>query len=106
MAFALHLVFSSVGAEQRLPKTFSMAAAFLLLFLPAVVMSKIEKRSIEAYGLPVHEAFAKPFLQGCAIGIVEVTILVGLLALVRDYSFGPLMVGGKSLREPGAGPRD
>jgi membrane protease YdiL (CAAX protease family) len=97
IAFALHLVFSSVGVEESLPKTFSMAAVFLMLFLPAVVMSKIEKRSIEAYGLPVHEAFGKPFLQGCAIGIIEVTILVGLLALVRDYSFGPLIVGGKSL---------
>ena len=97
MAFALHLVFSSVGVEESLPKTFSMAAAFLLLFLPAVVMAKIEKRSIETYGLPVHGAFGKPFLQGCAIGIAEVTILVGLLALVRDYSFGPLIVGGKSL---------
>jgi len=66
MAFALHLVFSTVGVEESLPKSFSMAAAFLMLFLPAVVMSKIEKRSIEAYGLQVREAFSKPFLQGCA----------------------------------------
>lgn len=95
MAFALHLVFSSVGVEEHLPKTFSMAAVFLMLFLPAVVMSKIEKRSAEAYGLPVREAFGKPFLQGCAVGIVEVTILIGLLALVHDYSFGPLILGGK-----------
>ena len=97
MSFALHLAFSSVGVAESLPKTFSMAAAFLMLFLPAVVMSKIEKRSIEAYGLPAQEAFGKPFLQGCAVGIVEATILVGLLALVGDYSFGPLIVGGKSL---------
>ena len=82
IGFALHLVFSSVGVEESLPGTFSRAAAFLTLFLPAVVMSKIEKRSIAAYRLPVPEALGKPFLQGCAIGIVEVTILVGLLALV------------------------
>ncbi len=31
------------------------------------------------------------------MGMMEVTILVGLLALVRDHSFGPLIVGGKSL---------
>jgi membrane protease YdiL (CAAX protease family) len=94
LGFVFHTLLSPVA--DSLPVALSMAAAFLLLFLPALLMSKIEKRSIEVYGLSASGAFGRNFLQGCAVGMMEVTLLVGFLAVVHRYSFGPLIVHGTS----------
>jgi membrane protease YdiL (CAAX protease family) len=79
------------------PDTLFAPTIFLIVFLPALVMSKIEKRSIGEYGLAGKEVFGTRFLQGCAVGLIEVTALVGFLALVHAYSFGHIVTGGVSL---------
>jgi hypothetical protein len=48
------------------PDTLFAPTIFLIVFLPALVMSKIEKRSIGEYGLAGKEVFGTRFLQGCA----------------------------------------
>jgi len=54
-------------------------------------------RSPGAYGLPLSGAFGKLFWQGCLIGLVEISVLVGLIAAFGGYSFGDVALHGKEL---------
>jgi membrane protease YdiL (CAAX protease family) len=75
------------------------ASSFVVIFAAALIMARIERRSAGAYGLPLTGAFGKLFWQGCLIGLIEVSALVGLIAAFGGYSFGGLAVhGGELLR--------
>jgi len=75
------------------------AFSFSVIFAAAVIMAQIERRSAGVYGLPLRDAFGKLFWQGCVIGLVEVSVLIGLIAAFGGYSFGGLAVhGGELLR--------
>ena len=75
------------------------AFSFVVIFAAALIMAQIERRSAGVYGLPLRGAFGKLFWQGCLIGLVEVSALVGLIAAFGGYSFGGLAVhGGQLLR--------
>ena len=75
------------------------AFSFVAIFTAAVIMAQIERRSAGVYGLPLRGAFGKSFWQGCLIGLMEVSALVGLIAAFGGYSFGGLAVhGGELLR--------
>src|SRR5256886_16809694 len=56
--------------------------SFLVVFGAAMIMSRIEVRSPGVYGLPIRGAFGKLFWQGCLLGLVEVSGLIGLIAAV------------------------
>src|SRR2546422_11136705 len=59
--------------------------SFLVVFGAAMIMSRIEVRSPGVYGLPRREAFGTLFCQGCLMGLVEVSGLMGLIfAFVGD----------------------
>lgn len=64
--------------------------SFGLVFVCALIMSKIEKRSAGVYGLPIAEAFAGKFWLGMLLGLAEVSLLMGLIAAFGGYSFGGL----------------
>src|SRR5208282_40378 len=70
---------------------------FLVVFLAALIMSRIEKRAPGTYGLPGRSAFGKLFWQGWLVGLVEVSSLIGLIAAFGGYSFGGLAVHGAEL---------
>ena len=75
------------------------AFSFVAIFAAAVIMAQIERRCAGVYGLPLRGAFGKSFWQGCLIGLMEVSALVGLIAAFGGYSFGGLAVhGGELLR--------
>jgi len=75
------------------------ALSFVTIFAAALIMAQIERRSAGVYGLPLRGAFGKSFWQGCLIGLIEVSALVGLIAAFGGYSFGGLAVhGGELLR--------
>jgi membrane protease YdiL (CAAX protease family) len=75
------------------------AFSFVAIFAAAVIMAQIERRCAGVYGLPLRGAFGKLFWQGCLIGLMEVSALVGLIAAFGGYSFGGLAVhGGELLR--------
>lgn len=63
---------------------------FVSVFGAALAMSFVEHRAIGVYGLPVSGAFGKLFWQGCLLGIVEISLLMGLISAFHGYSFGPL----------------
>ena len=70
---------------------------FTVVFGAALIMAQIEGRAPGAYGLPLSGAFGKLFWQGCLIGLVEISVLVGLIAVFGGYSFGDLALHGKEL---------
>lgn len=75
------------------------AFSFMVIYSAALVMAQIEHRSAGTYGLPLRGAFGKWFWQGCLIGLIEVSALVGLIAAFGGYSFGGLAAhGGEILR--------
>jgi membrane protease YdiL (CAAX protease family) len=70
---------------------------FTVVFGAALIMAQIEGCSPGAYGLPLNGAFGKLFWQGCLIGLVEISVLVGLIAVFGGYSFGDVALHGKEL---------
>jgi len=73
------------------------AFSFSVIFAAAVIMAQIERRSVGVYGLPIRGAFGKLFWQGCLIGLVQVSALVGLIAAFGGYSFGDVALHGIEL---------
>jgi len=70
---------------------------FILVFLPACVMARIERRPAGDYGLPLDSLFGVRFWQGCVLGVVEVVVLMGCIASFGGYAFGPLNVHGAAI---------
>jgi CAAX protease family protein len=75
----------------------SETLSFLVVFLPALVMSKIERRPAGAYGLPLDSFLGRRFWQGCVFGLAEVAVLMALIAVFHGYSFGALDLHGVSI---------
>jgi len=73
------------------------AFSFSVIFAAAVIMAQIERQSVGVYGLPIRGAFGKLFWQGCLIGLVEISALVGLIAAFGGYSFGGLAIHGREV---------
>jgi CAAX protease family protein len=71
--------------------------SFMVVLGAALIMSQIEGRSPGVYGLPLRGAFGKLFWQGCLIGLIEVSALIGLIAAFDRYSFGGLALHGKEV---------
>src|SRR5438552_16792556 len=57
-------------------------------------MAQIEGRAPGAYGLPMKGAFGNLFWQGCLIGLIGVSALIGSIAAFGGYSFGVLALHG------------
>lgn len=76
---------------------YSEIIGFISVFGAAVVMSFLEHRPVASYGLPLHPAFGKFFLQGCLLGFVEISAVIGLIHAFGGYSFGPLALHGTQL---------
>ena len=70
---------------------------FLIVFLPACVMARVERRSVGDYGLPLHVPLARRFSQGCALGIIEIAVLMGSITVFGGYTFGSLNLHGPEI---------
>jgi uncharacterized protein len=103
LAFAMNLVLDRIF---HVPKTSAPAPwqiflqeflSFVLVFLPACFMAWLERRSVGAYGLPLQWLFGKRFWQGCALGVIEIVVLMGCIAALGGYSFGNLNLHGDAI---------
>lgn len=97
--FALEvLVFQIIrlDGDPYLPQFVALADLldFASAYAAAVLMARIERRTPGVYGLPLRQAFGKSFWQGVLLGLGEVSLLVGLIAALGGYSFGPVVVHG------------
>ena len=70
---------------------------FLLAFGCAWIMSRIERRSPGEYGLPLAEAFGRKFWLGMLLGLVEISVLIGLISAFGGYTFGSLALSSKGV---------
>jgi uncharacterized protein len=73
------------------------AFTFAVVFGAALIMAQLEGRAPGDYGLPLRGAFGKLFWEGCLLGLIEVSVLVGLIAAFGGYSFGSLAIHGATL---------
>ncbi len=72
-------------------------AGFIVVYVAALVLARIERRPVGTYGLPMAQPAVRRFLQGCGLGLVEVCSLMGLIALFGGYSFGDLAIHGSDI---------
>lgn len=79
------------------PQIFNESIAFLAVLIPALIMTRIEKRPFGEYGLPVEQAFGKRFWQGVTFGFAMMTLLILLISLFHGYSYGG--IGGSGSEE-------
>ena len=70
---------------------------FAVVFGCALIMSRIERRSPGEYGLPAAEAFGRKFGLGMFFGLLEISVLIGLISAFGGYSFGPLALSPKAI---------
>jgi len=103
LAFAMNLVLDRIF---HVPKTSTPGPGhiflqefllFILVFLPACFMAWLERRSVGDYGLPIQSLFGMRFWQGCALGVVEIVVLMGCIAAFGGYSFGRLNLHGPAV---------
>lgn len=76
---------------------FGELASFLSAFFAAWIMSRIERRQIGVYGLPLRDAFGRQFWVGCSFGLCEILVLIGFIAAFGGYSFGSLAEHGTEI---------
>jgi uncharacterized protein len=73
--------------------------AFLVVLFASWVMSRIERRQIADYGLPLRRAFRSQFWQGIVIGFAAITVLLGSMRLAGVFRFGTIGLRGFELYE-------
>lgn len=78
------------------------AMVFAAAFGAALFMARIEGRDSGDYGLPFRSALGKRFWQGMLVGICEISLIIGGMALFGAYSFGSLSFHGWKILEWGA----
>jgi uncharacterized protein len=67
------------------------------VFAAAGIMSRLEKRSFGAYGLPLEGAFGKNFWTGVFLGLTEISAVVGVMEVFGAYRFGAIAIHGATL---------
>ena len=75
----------------------SEVAQFLIVLFAAWVMSKMERRRIADYGLPLRQAFRGQFWQGVVIGFASITVLVFAMRFAGAFRFGVLALHGAAI---------
>src|SRR5581483_9482202 len=65
--------------------------------LAAVIMMRIEHRSVAGYGLPLREAFRSRFWQGLALGFGGAVLLFLLLRAEGVFFFGAVVQTGRAI---------
>jgi uncharacterized protein len=108
IATAFGFVFHHIPAvnawHRSLPKNemtaggmiFDEGFTFLALFLAALLMALIEKRTFADYYLPPNQAFGKRFWQGVPYGFAMLSLLMALIGLFRGFSIEGLALAGNA----------
>jgi membrane protease YdiL (CAAX protease family) len=76
---------------------------FLPLLPAAAIMARIERRAMDAYGLPGRVAFGARFWEGALWGLGALTLLLAALRLTGSFYFGHLVLHGPDAWRWGAG---
>src|SRR6202046_698695 len=87
---------SSVVLTPRFELIFE-SVAILIVFFAAAIMSRIERRSLGVYGLPVEGAFGKLFWQGALWGLGFESLEMLAIFALGGYSPGGFALAGAAL---------
>jgi membrane protease YdiL (CAAX protease family) len=90
LAKLLHPIAGDVNVMRPSGMIFAETLTFLVVLIPALVMSRIEGRPAGAYGLPLKGAFGKHFWHGAFWGLALLTVVMLCMKLVGAYSFGTI----------------
>ncbi|HZS57624.1 MAG TPA: type II CAAX endopeptidase family protein [Gemmatimonadaceae bacterium] len=93
---------STPGVERPVPMIITELALLLAVIAPAMVMARVERRSLADYGLPWRTAFRGDFWAGMLWGLVIVTTMVGGIALLGGYTISGLALSGGAIVGYGA----
>ena len=89
---------SSEASIFTAPSVLTQEAIFVIsMFIAAAIMSRIEKRPMGQYGLPLRQAFGRLFWQGVVWGFVAITVTLMLIAALHGFSFGKVALSGRPL---------
>ena len=102
ISFALPLIvrpFVQRGFSPFAPKLLMLGELIGLtgVLAAAWIMSRLEKRSFGTYGLPLQGAFGKLFWVGAALGLTEISAVIGGMEVFGAYRFGSLAIHGSEL---------
>ena len=102
ITFALQWILAGLLRRERSfysPTTLAISEAILATgaLAAGLIMSRIEGRPFGDYGLPLRSCFGKLFWQGSVFGLVEITAVVGTIAVLGSYHFGSLAIHGIQL---------
>jgi uncharacterized protein len=86
----LHPFVGNVNVMRPSGMIFAEILTFLVVLIPALVMSRIEGRPAGAYGLPLKGAFGKHFWSGAFWGLALLCAVMLCMKLVGAYSFGTI----------------
>ena len=97
MLLELFLAFATATTTSPQFVLLEELASFAVVYGAAVLLSRLEHTPVGAYGLPASGAFRTHFWQGCLFGLIEISLLIGLLSAFGGYSFGPLALHGVAI---------
>jgi uncharacterized protein len=69
-------------------------ASFVGALLPALLLAKMERRSLRDYGLPARQVFGRRFWEGLLFGLAAVTLLMLMMRGVHAFYFGHIALNG------------
>jgi uncharacterized protein len=103
---ALHVVRLPAGPQQ--PQELRPAAQigieaiqFLAVLVPALIMGRLERRSVADYGLALRHHGGRQFLIGLCWGLALISAVIGAIALLHGYDIGQLSLSGARIAEYG-----
>ena len=77
---------------------FSELVSFLTIVFATWVMSRIERRSMGEYGLPLRTGALSRFFRGYVFwGFIPLTLLLSALRLLHAFYFGPTVLHGMQI---------
>jgi membrane protease YdiL (CAAX protease family) len=77
------------------------STAILAAYIPALVMSRIEKRPFGAYGIPLKDAFGRLFWQGILWGLIFESMEICMISALGGFSFGTLALSAPEIIKHG-----
>jgi uncharacterized protein len=84
------------------PLCITMTVVFLVIFIPALVMARLEHRTMADYGLPARGALGTRFWIAAAVSLVSLALLLLALRIAQVYAPGPVTTRGLDAVRSGA----
>jgi CAAX protease family protein len=92
----------ATGSLEALTMVHNEAVAFFVVLFVGWLMSRIERRRIADYGLPLRRAFRSQFWLGVLFGFAALTVLLVSMKLADVFRLGPVGLRGFEVYEYGA----